>query len=125
MVPLRILIENVWRIKKSHSVSVTYSDSSEHDPNIKMMNSPCIKRDYYYTTTIRCGNSNLLKSLRGFFALPTACIHVHVVVPVFPRGRGFCFFNKLLANQIRRCHQYHRSRLVVHLYCHLLLVVGF
>lgn len=62
MVLLRILIKNVqgiYRIKKSHFDSVTYSDSSEHDPNIKMMNSLYIKG-----TRIRCGNSNLLKSSR-------------------------------------------------------------
>lgn len=48
MIPLRILIKNVqwvWKIKKSHFVSVTYSDSTEHDPNIQMMNSLYIKGD--------------------------------------------------------------------------------
>lgn len=60
MVPLRILIKNIsgiCGIKKSHFVSVTYSDSAKHDPDIKMMNSLYIKG-----TRIRCGNSNLLKS---------------------------------------------------------------
>jgi len=87
-----------YRIKKSHFVSVTYSDSAEHDPNIKMMNSLYIKG-----TRIRCGNSNLLKS---------SCTTTAVCCSTYFPWHSFCFFNKLIANGCV-------INITSFLYCHL------
>lgn len=78
----------MYRVRNKENAldrGVTYSDPAKHDPNIKMMNSLCIRG-----TGIRRGNSNLLES---------SCTVVAAAATAADATRyGFCFFNKSPAN---------------------------